>query len=129
MLRTLLLPIPVCALRVGLIQALGPMNDFRCAFCNTSMRITTWNLVPSRFPETHVCGCCGTANMLSRKTLLFSYAPSLLFMLGAGFAWRAWSFDSGLLLVMPIAYVAGLSVGVPLARRYGRLVPPLRPLL
>ncbi|GAB2524277.1 hypothetical protein GCM10027188_29060 [Lysobacter humi (ex Lee et al. 2017)] len=105
------------------------MNSFECVSCGSPIRIAAWDLVPSSFPEKHFCGGCGAANMLSRKTLLLCVLPCILLMLVAGLVCRAVGNYEAVLPAVFGGYALGAPVGVVLARRYGRLGPPLRPLL
>jgi len=93
------------------------------------MRITNWDLVPSSFPDKHSCSSCGAANMLSRKTILLSLTPSLSLLLLTAFTHRLWLTGTEPLFAILAAYVVGMPLGIWLARRYGSLVAPYRPLL
>ena len=68
--------------------------------------------------------------MLSRKTLLLSFAPSLVLLTAVGLTLRAKQIlGSELLFALVAAYIAGVPIGILLARRYGKLVPPHEPFL
>jgi hypothetical protein len=92
-------------------------------------RVTNWNLVTSTYPDEYSCDSCGAVNMLSRKTILLSWTPSVFLMLALALARPLWLSDLPLLLAVSAAYVLGLPFGLFLARRFGRLVPPYKPLL
>ena len=104
------------------------MSRFRCAFCNTPIRVTNWDLVPASFPSVYRCVACGSSNMFSRATLLLGVVPSVMGVLAF-----AQAFQQGLVGINPVlgvaaGYVMGIPIGVALGRSYGRLGPPLRPL-
>ena len=105
------------------------MPDFFCPSCKEPLKITSWDLVPSSFPDRHVCSSCGATNMLSRKTILLSLAPSLSLLLAVAFTPQYGLAGSEVVLAIVAAYVAGMPLGIWAARRYGRLVAPYRPLV
>ena len=105
------------------------MTEFRCSSCNELVRMTNWDLIPSKFPQTYFCSACTAPNMLSRKTLLLCIGPSVLFVLAVAVMAHSWLTVGEALAAILAAYAAGLPLGVHLARRYGRLVAPLKPLL
>ena len=92
-----------------------------CAFCDQPVALATWSFVPQLFPEPHNCASCGEKNMLSRSTLAWSWAATILFTLLGGFV--ADRYSSGNLwpgLIVGIAL--GLLLGTLLSRARAQLI-------